>query len=208
VRRGAVEAVVVVPLERGPFRAPVLAQVVDVGFAAAGLEQQVVARLAGGKPAGDAAEGGDRLALGQAAGLAVEAGAVMAAMQVDRELAGVRQLVAEGDPGARPGGPAYGRPREGAAVGPQPGLAAGEDLRLGRADRDLDMGAGQLARDRQPRLERDRGDRLGGLTAERQRQASSSPAGEEVGEAAGAEGAEESSAPQARRGCRRPRRGS
>ena len=33
VRRGPVEAVVVVPLERGPFRAPVLAQVVDVGFA-------------------------------------------------------------------------------------------------------------------------------------------------------------------------------
>ena len=35
VARGAVEAVVVVPLEGGPFGPAVLAQVVDVGFAAA-----------------------------------------------------------------------------------------------------------------------------------------------------------------------------
>jgi hypothetical protein len=45
---GAVEAVVVVPLEGGAFGLAVLLQVVDVGFATARLEQELVAGLAGG----------------------------------------------------------------------------------------------------------------------------------------------------------------
>jgi hypothetical protein len=89
VRGGAVEAVVVVPLEGGAFGTPVLDQVIDVGFAAARLQQQVVAGLASGEPAGDAAEVGDRLALGQPARLAVELGAIVAAVEVDRELSGL-----------------------------------------------------------------------------------------------------------------------
>ena len=46
LRRGAVEAVVVVPLEGGAFGPAVLHQVVDVGLPPPGLDQQVVARLA------------------------------------------------------------------------------------------------------------------------------------------------------------------
>ena len=141
VRRGPVEAVVVVPLERGPFRAAVLDQVVDVGFAPPRRQQQVVAGLARREAPRDAAEVGDRLRLGQAARLAVELGAVVAAVQVDRELARLgRQLVVEGDLGPLAGGAADRRPGEAAAVGPQLRLAAGQDLRLGLADRDLDLG--------------------------------------------------------------------
>jgi len=140
VGSGAVEAVVVVPLERGAFGLAVLHQVVDVGFAPARLQQQVVAGLAGGEPLGDAAEGGERLALGQPARLPVELGAVVAAVEVDRELAGLLpQLVVEGDAGALAGAAADRRAREAAAEGPELGLAAGEDLLLGLADRDPDV---------------------------------------------------------------------
>ena len=157
VRRGAIEAVVVVPLEGGAFGAAVLAQVVDVGFASAPAEQQVVAGLARREVAGDLAVEGVRLGLGQAAGLAVELGPVVAAVEVDGELADAgRQLVVEGDLGAVAGGAADGRAGEGAAVGPEPVSRPGRICGLGRADRDPDVGVGQLARDRQRPRERDR----------------------------------------------------
>jgi hypothetical protein len=195
---GPIEAVVVVPLERRAFGAAVLAQVVDVGFALAPAQQQVVAGGAGGEVSGDLTVEGVRLALGQAAGLAVEAGAVVAAVQVDRELTGAgRQPVLEGDLGPLPGGAADRRPGEGAAVGPQPGRASRQDLRLGLADRDLDLGVGEDARDRQPRLE---GNRSGRGRLRLPEQAQLATAQRQQGrERAAAEGAEESSAPQARR---------
>ena len=91
VRGGAVEAVVVVPLEGGAFGAAVLDQVVDVGFALARARSAGRCRTARGeRPARDLAVEGERLGLGQAAGLAVELGAVVAAVQVDRELADAR----------------------------------------------------------------------------------------------------------------------
>jgi hypothetical protein len=149
VGSGAVEAVVVVPLEGGPFGLAVLHQVVDVGFATARLEQEVVAGLAGGKALGDPAEGRERLALGQPAGVAVELGAIVAAVEVDRELTRLLpQLVVEGDAGALAGAAADRRPREAAAEGPEPGLAAGEDLLLGLADRDPDVVVAEDRRDR------------------------------------------------------------
>ncbi|HSS42938.1 MAG TPA: hypothetical protein VLK37_10380 [Solirubrobacterales bacterium] len=199
---GAVEAVVVVPLERGAFGIAALAEVVDVGFAGAGLEQGVVARLAGREVAGDAAVQGARLGLGQAAGLAVELGAVVAAVEVDRELTDLlRQLVVEGDAGALPGAAADRRPGEAAAVGPELGLAAGEDLLLGLADRNPDVVVAQDRRDRQPGAERGRGERRGGLGAQRQKAAAPAPQGQEGGNGAAAEGAEESSAPEAATRC-------
>lgn len=198
MRSGAVEAVVVVPLERGPFGPPVLDQVVDVGFAPAGLEQQVVALLAGGEPTGDAAEGGVRLALGEAAGLAVEQGAVVAAVEVDRELPRLLgQFMAKGDAGALPGAAPDRRPGEGAAEGPEPGLLAGEDPLLGDADRDLDLVAAEDLRDRQPRAERDGGERR--LRGQRQEAVAPAPQGQERGQGAAAKGAEEGSAPVAGR---------
>ena len=102
LRRGLVEAVVVVPLERGAFGPAVLAQVVDVGFALARLEQQVVAgRARRESRAGCGSRRRCGWDAGQAAGLAVELGAVVAAVQVDGQLAGLgRQLVVEGDLGA------------------------------------------------------------------------------------------------------------
>jgi hypothetical protein len=181
---------------------PVLGQVVDVGFAAAGCEQGVVAGLAGGEAARDAAEVGERLALGQAAGLAVELGAVVAAVEVDRELADLRrQLVVEGDPGAPAGAAADRRPRKAAAVGPEPGLAAGEDLLLGLADRDPDVVVAQDRRDRQPGAERGRGQCRRRLRGQRQQAAAPAPQGQEGGEGAAAEGAEEGSAPEAAARC-------
>jgi hypothetical protein len=78
--------VVVVPLEGGAFGAPILDQVVDVGFTTPRLEQKVVAGLAGGEALRNLAEVGDRLASSQTTGLAVELGAVMAAVEVDRKL--------------------------------------------------------------------------------------------------------------------------
>jgi hypothetical protein len=157
VRGGAVEAVVVVPLEGGAFGAAVLDQVVDVGFARAGLEQEVVARVAGREAAWDPAEGRDGLALGEAAGVAVELGAVMAAVEVDRELpCRLRQLMVEGDAGAATGATADRRAREAAAESPELGFAAGEDLLLGLADRDPDVLFVEDRRDRQ-RLAEGRG---------------------------------------------------
>jgi hypothetical protein len=151
VPRRAVEAVVVVPLEGGAFGVAILDQVVDVGFPRAGLEQELVARLPRREATRDLAVVGDRLARGQAAGVAVEPGAVVAAVEVDRELARLlRQLVVEGDPGALPGAAADGRPGEAAAEGPEPGLAAGEDLLGGLADRDPDVVPVEDRRDRQP----------------------------------------------------------
>jgi hypothetical protein len=177
---------------------PVLGQVVDVGFAAAGRKQGVVAGLAGREAAGDAAEVGDRLAFGQAAGLAVELGAVVAAVQMNRELTDLlRQLVVEGDAGALPGAAADSRAREAAAVGPEPRLGAGEDLLLGLADSDPDVVLAQDRRDRQPGTERGRGERRGRLRRQRQQTAAPAPEGQEGSEGAAAEGAEKSSAAEA-----------
>jgi hypothetical protein len=191
--------VVVVPLERGAFGTPVLDQVVGVGFAAARLEQEVVAGLAGGEAAGDAAEVGDRLALGQAAGLAVELGAVVAAVEVDRELPRLlRQFVVEGDPGALAGAAADRRPGEAAAKGPELRLAAGEDLLLGLANRDPDVVFVEDRRDRQPRAEGNGGgESRRWLSAQRQQAAAPAPQGQEDGEDTAAKGAEEGSAPEA-----------
>jgi len=195
VRSGAVEAVVVVPLEGGAFRPAVLAQVVDVGFTPARRDQQVVARRAGGEAEGDAAEVGDRLALGQAAGLAVEAARVVAAVQVNRELPDlVPQLVNEGDLGPPPGATADRGAWEGAAEGPEPGLLAAEDLRLRLADRDPDVILAELARDPQRRLEGNGRERLRDLGPEGQQPALALQR-QQVRERAAAEGAEESSAP-------------
>ncbi|HET7455672.1 MAG TPA: hypothetical protein VFJ76_09135 [Solirubrobacterales bacterium] len=122
-------------------------------------------------------------------------------MEVDRELPHLRrQLVLEGDAGAVAGAAADRRPREAAAEGPEAGPAAGEDLLLGLADRDLDVVAVEDRRDRQPLAERDRAERRRRLGRERQRPAAPAPQGQEDGEGAAAEGAEESSAPQAVRG--------
>jgi hypothetical protein len=202
VGSGAVEAVVVVPLEGGAFGLAVLLQVVDVGFASARLEQELVAGLAGGEPLGDAAEGGERLALGQPARVAVELGAVVAAVEVDRELTGLLpQLVVEGDAGALAGAAADRRPREAAAEGPEPGLGPGEDLLLGLTDRDPDVVVAEDRRNRQPRAEGDRRQRRRWPGAQRQRAAAPPPQGKEDGERTAAEGAEKGSAPKAAVRC-------
>jgi hypothetical protein len=202
VGSGAVEAVVVVPLEGGAFGLAVLLQVVDVGFAAARLEQELVAGLAGGESLRYAAEGGERLALGQAAGVAVELGAVVAAVEVNRELTGLLpQPVVEGDAGALAGAAADRRPREAAAEGPEAGLRTGEDLLLGLADRDPDVVVAEDRRDRQPGAERGGGERRRRLGAQRQRAAPPPPQGKEDGESTAAEGAEKSSAPEAAVRC-------
>jgi hypothetical protein len=177
---------------------PVLGQVVDVGFPRTRLEEGVVAGLAGREAARDAAEVGDRLALGQAARLTVELGAVVAAVKVDRELTDLlRQLMVEGDPGALPCAAADRRPREAAAVGPEPGLGAGEDLLLGLADRDPDVVVAEDRRDRQPSAERGRGERRRRLSRQRQQTAAPAPEGQEGGEGAAAEAAEKCSASEA-----------
>jgi hypothetical protein len=202
VASGAVEAVVVVPLEGGAFGPAVLLEVVDVGFATARLEQELVAGLAGGEPLRDATEGGERLALGQPAGVAVELGSVVAAVEVDRELTGLlAQLVVEGDAGPLAGAAADRRPGEAAAEGPEPGLGAGEDLLLGLADRDPDVVVAEDRRDRQPRAEGSRRQRRRRLGAQRQGAAAPPPQGKEDGESTAAEGAEEGSAPEAAVRC-------
>jgi hypothetical protein len=198
VRSGAVEAVVVVPLEGGTFGPAVLDQVVDVGFPAAGLEQEVIAGVARREAAGDLAVEGGRLALGEAARIAVEPGAVVAAVEVDRELPrGLRQLVIEGDAGAVAGAAADRRPGEAAAEGPKLRLGAGEDLLLGLADRDVDVVGVEDRRDRQRLPERDGGERRRRLGGDRQQPAAPAPEGQEDGESAAAKGAEEGSAPEA-----------
>jgi hypothetical protein len=108
--------------------------------------------------------------------------------------------VVEGDAGAVAGAAADRRPREGSAEGPEGSLAAGEDLLLGLADRDLDVVAVEDRRNRQRLAERDRGERRGRLGRERQWPAAPAPEGQEDGEGAAAEGAEKTSAPQAVRG--------
>ena len=76
VLRRAVEAVVVVPLERGPLGLAVLDQVVDVGALAAGPDQQVVAGGALGEPLRDPAveRGALRAASGRRAGRRTRSG--------------------------------------------------------------------------------------------------------------------------------------
>jgi hypothetical protein len=106
----------------------------------------------------------------------------------------------EGDAGAMAGLAPDRRPREAAAEGPEAGLAAREDLLLGLGDRDLDVVAVENGRDRQRLAKRDRGERRGRLGRDRQQPAASAPQGQEDGESATAEGAEESSAPEAVRG--------
>jgi hypothetical protein len=198
VRGGAVEAVVVVPLEGGAFGAPVLDQVVDVRFAPPRLEQELVARLARREAAGDLAEVGDRLALGQAAWVAVELGAVVAPVEVDGELSRLlRQLVVEGDAGAVAGAAADSRAREAAAEGPEPGLRAGEDLLLRLPDRDPDVVGVEDRWNRQPLAEGNGGKRRRRLRGDRQQPAAPAPQGQEDGEGTAAEGAEEGSAPEA-----------
>jgi hypothetical protein len=195
---GAVEAVVVVPLEGGAFGPAVLDQVVDVGFAAAGLEQEVIAGVAGREAAGDLTVEGGRLALGEAARIAVEPGAVVAAVEVDREFPrALRQLVIEADAGAVAGAAADRRAGEAAAEGPELRLRAGEDLLLGLADRDLDVVAVEDRRDRQRLPERNRGERRRRLGGDRQQAAAPAPQGQEDGKSATAKGAEEGSAPEA-----------
>lgn len=189
-----------VPLERGPLRPAILDQVVNVGFPPARLEQEVIAGLAGGEAAGDAAEPGDRLALGQATRLAVELGAVVAAVEVDRELTGrLGQFVVEGDAGPPAGAAANRRPRKAAAEGPELRLGPGEDLLLGLADRDADVIRVEDPGDRQLGAEGDSGMRRRRLRRQRQQAAASPPQGQEGGDGATAEGAEEGSAPEAGR---------
>jgi hypothetical protein len=105
--------------------------------------------------------------------------------------------VVKGDAGAAAGAAADRRAREAAAEGPELGLAAGEDLLLGLADRDADVVFVEDRRDRQPVAEGDRGERRRRLGGDRQQPAAPAPQGQEDGERAAAEGAEESSAPQA-----------
>jgi hypothetical protein len=199
VQCGPVEAVVVVPLEGGAFGAAVLGQVVDVAFAPARFQQQVVAGGARREVLGDVAVLAEGLGAGEAAGLAVELGAAMGAVQVDGEFADLlRQFVAEGDLGALACGTADRRPGEAAAEGPELGLLAGEDLLLGQLDRDLELRAGEDRRQRQRLAERDRA--LGGRGAAEEVERAAEPTAREGGEdGASAEGAEERSAPQAGR---------
>ncbi|HET8566767.1 MAG TPA: hypothetical protein VFL77_09880 [Solirubrobacterales bacterium] len=195
---GAIEAVVVVPLEGGAFGTPVLDQVVEVGFSPTRLEQEVVARLSRREVVRDPAEVGDRLALGQAAGIAVELMAIVAAMEVNRELPGLLgQLVLEGDAGAPAGMAADGRSGEAAAEGPEPGPGAGKDLLLGLPDRDPDVVFVEDRRDRQPVAERNRGQRRRRFRGDRQQPAAPALQGQEDGERTAAEGAEEGPAPEA-----------
>jgi len=122
----------------------------------------------------------------------------VAAVKVDGELPRrLGQLVVEGDAGPLAGAAADRRPREAAAVGPEPRLAAGEDLLLGLADRDPDVVTVEDRRDRQPGAEGDGGKRRRRLRGQRQQAAAPAPQGQEDGESAAAEGAEEGSAPEA-----------
>jgi len=109
--------------------------------------------------------------------------------------------VVEGDAGALAGAAADRRPREAAAEGPEPGLRAGEDLLLGLADPDPDVVVAEDRRDRQPRAEGGRSQRLRGLRAQRQQAAAPPPQGQEGGEDTAAEGAEKGSAPEAAVRC-------
>ena len=199
VARGVVEAVVVVPLEGGPFGPAVLFQVVDVGAPAAGLDQQIVARLARREAARDIAVEGACVGRGQPAWLAVELGAVVAAVQVDgqlphrcRQLMVKRHLcsVASRSPDRR----AWKVP----TVSPHPRPLAGQDLDLGLADRDRQVRIAQHLRDRQGCVEWLCGDSRRRV-ARRQQCRGAEAQREGRGKRTAAQGAEESSAPQARR---------
>jgi hypothetical protein len=190
---------VVVPLERGAFGTAVLGQVVDVAFAGARFDQQVVAGDTRREVARDVAVIGEWLGRGQPARLAVELGAVVAAVQVDGQFTDLGgKFVVEGDLGPLPRRAADRRPGEAAAEGPELGLAAGEDLLLGEPDRDLDLGAAEDRRDRQWIAERDRGLRRAGALEPGERPADPA-AGQRREERAAAQGAEELPAPQAGR---------
>jgi len=102
----------------------------------------------------------------------------------------------EGNAGAMAGAAADRRAREAAPVGPETRLRPREDLLLGLDDRDPDVVLAQDRRDRQPGAEGGRRQRRGRLC--RQRQATAPAADrQERGQGATAEGAEESSAPEA-----------
>jgi len=105
----------------------------------------------------------------------------------------------EGDAGAPAGAAADRRPGKGAAEGPEPGLLPREDALLGGADRDLDAIAVEDLRDRQPRAERNGGERRRRLRRQRQEAVALAPQGQERGQGAAAQGAEENSAPVAGR---------
>jgi hypothetical protein len=133
---------------------------------------------------------------GQPAGLAVELGAVVAAVQVDAQLARTRrQAVVEGDLGALAGWAADRRPGEGSAVGPHPRLRPGQDLQLGLADRDREAGAAQFLRDRQRRAKGSDGGAPPRSRRSRRRTARANLEGQQRGKCAAAQGAEEGSAP-------------
>jgi hypothetical protein len=89
------------------------------------------------------------------------------------------------------------RPREAAAEGPEAGLAAGEDLLLGLADRYPDVVVAEDRRDRQPGAERGRRQRRRRLRAERQQAAAPAADRQERGQRAAAKDAEEGPAPEA-----------
>jgi hypothetical protein len=130
----------------------------------------------------------------------VELRAVVAAVEVDRQLAGAgRQPVVEADPRALAGGATDGRAGEAAAEGPQPRLASGQDLLLGLLDRDPDPVAPEDRRDRERAAEGNRGERSLRLGAQRQTGAAAQR--QQDRESAAAKGAEESSAPEAGLKC-------
>ena len=142
----------------------------------------------------------------QPARLAVVLAAVVAAVQVDGQLAGLlRQPVLEGDLGPLPGRPPDRRPREAAAVGPHPRRAAGERLHLAPrgsgssgARRAAPAGSAAAARRARRRARRPAAGAGSARPAAR-------PQRQQRGQGAAAQGAEEGSAPQARRGWSRAR---
>ena len=137
VSPGVVEPVIVVPLERRPLGSAVLEEVIGVGLRSARPQQQVVPRLALREAGRDATVEREAVQRRQPPRLAVELGAIVPAVQVDRQLARLpRQLVDERDPGLISGPAADRRPREGPPVGPHLRPAPGQDAHPGLADRD------------------------------------------------------------------------
>jgi hypothetical protein len=124
----------------------------------------------------------------------------VAAVEVNRKLPrALGQFVVEGDLRPLPGAAADRRSREAAAVGPELGLGAGEDLLLGLADRDPDVVLVEDSGNRQARAERDGGERRRWCRRQRQQAAAPAPEGQERGQGATAEGAKECAAPEAGR---------
>ena len=135
---------------------------------------------------------------GQSARLAVELGAVVTPVEVDGQLADRRrQSVVKRDLGPVAGGPADRRAGEGPAVGPHPRPLAGQDLDLGLADRDRQVGVAQDLRDRQGYPEGQDTGPGRRVTGWQQRRGAQAPR-QRGGKRTAAQGAEESSAPQAR----------